>query len=443
MMREFTLSSCRRLIAAAAMVLGFASTASAGSAYYAYYGKLVSYPTGAGQVYASTDYDIPESDCVWDNESELKFVSQIGSYYAYAKPANGWLLAGFSKATMADDYSSYEFSDELLSYENPGYLTMESSITDDPTGAASDSATVAGYMPLDPQTVHYAIFSHVVAQYAAGQDSLGTLKVSKVSNDIGDNVTLTATPADERCHFSHWTLNGTTVSTESSFDVQVTDTARYIAHFTCDSATIINFPAEGGYYMYYDDANDISVPANVNVLTFYSDSVRANSVSGKDNFIIPMEGSYSANAGDASLLFGKGEATFIKTPSSYVYPNEYSLMAWSGSEGVSIAALETNKAYYSFDTTNSVFKKLASDATVPANTTYLALPDSCFDNLSAAPEMFYIDSVAATTNGIGSVTPVSLKGNGKIYTIDGVQKNAMREDGLYIVDGKKIFFRKK
>ena len=202
MKREFTLV-CRRLALALIAVLSFAANADAGSTWYAYYTRLVAYPTGQGKVYASTNYSDPNAkdQANYGDEQELKFTATIGSFTAFASAANGYKLAGFSQA-KTDENGEFVFSDSIISTSCPASLTASSSYTDNPTddqSVTSDSSYVSTLMPLDPETQFYALFTKVTVDYAAGQSSLGTLSISKVCNDTGDEITLKATPANDQC----------------------------------------------------------------------------------------------------------------------------------------------------------------------------------------------------------------------------------------------------
>jgi len=437
MKKTFTFSGLRYILMTAVLMLVSSADMMAGDAWYAYYNKLVAYPTGAGTVYADEyGYDAVD-ETLYANESELQCKQSYspGGYYAYAKPADGWILAGFSAATF-DEAGQPIFNDAVIETSNPAYLTIYSEIS---TEEGADSSSID--YPLDPNNVHYALFTHVAPRYAAGQDSLGTLSISKVCNEIGDNVTLTATPRDERCHFDRWTLDGETVSTEASFSVDVTKAAEYVAHFTCDSAVIINFPEDGGYIYWYDDVNDISVPDNVTTLDVWSDYVYLNNGETVDSLNF-SEGSYYASACNATILYGKGEATLVKTPSSYPYASEYSLLRWSGDNGVAVADLDaTSTSYYTFDTSNATFNLAKSGETIAAQTTYLAVPDSLYKNGGDAPSIIYT-SYADKAAGINSVKTDSKVATG-IYTLGGIRQKEMNRNGIYIFDGKKVLYRRK
>ena len=56
-----------------------------------------------------------------------------------------------------------------------------------------------------PTAQFYALFTHVKPTIAIGQSPLGTVSISKVCNEIGDDVTLTATPDESKnATFDYW-----------------------------------------------------------------------------------------------------------------------------------------------------------------------------------------------------------------------------------------------
>jgi hypothetical protein len=439
MKQAFTHNSLRRMLLVALTILSFATQANAGSTWYAYYTKITAYPTGKGQVYASLNSD--EKSIEWKAEQEMKFTSTGGIFFSFAQPAAGYKFAGFSQATK-DTEGSLVFNDSIITTENPGVITTTSSYTDNPTGSSditSDSATVAAMMPLEPETGFYALFTKVTTDYAAGQKGLGNLTISKVCNDTGDKVTITATPADNKCKFKEWTLNGKTVSTDPTYSFTVSDTATYKAHFTSEYADIIDF-GTGKWMYWYMDSTTTTIPANVKTYSFYSDSISLKGVDSKNNTFRPMIGSYGLPSNNAFILYGEGEATFVKTRNEYPVTDENSLNRWSF-KGVNIDTLDVQHNYYLMDTKNQVLNLQSKGTVIPANTTYIALPDTVISKagLTAAPSAIYL----STPTGIENVKAFNIQGLGKIYTISGIEKKTMDRNGLYIVDGKKVFYRRK
>jgi len=416
----------------------------AAESWTAFYNKLIAYPTGAGQVYMSEEATAESP--AWADEMEMQVKQQVENYgwfYAYANPADGWTLGGFSLATLDDNGQPEEFNGVFDTTENPGYITTYSEIVsagDYDTGTSGDSTAID--YPLEPNNVCYAVFTHVVGRYVPGQEAIGTIDIDQPCNDIGDVVTLTATPMDDQCYFEKWTLNGETVSTDESITVSVTGVAEYVAHFTSDYAFTINFPETGGYAYLYDADNDIAIPTNVTVLYAYSDSLTVNSVSGNDNTISMFESGYNLYAGNPVILFGKGEATFVQTAADpdYLYTDEYNMLRWSGDEAIGASSLDaTSTAYYVFDEDNEKFTLLSSDATIPAEAVYMAVPDSCYSSIASAPENIYL-STQYVADGV--CTPKATATDGRIYNLQGIRQSAIKRGGIYIIDGKKILYRK-
>lgn len=445
MKRDFTFS---RVLVLLAVAVSFALNVKAGSTWYAYYAQLNAYPTGAGQVYVDQQPNLaPQAITEWGEHSETQFVATSGGVYGYVKPAQGWILAGFSEATVDENGENPTFNDKITVKTQPGLLTLPNTVTDDPASTgSSDSSVVAGMMPLDPNGVFYAIFTHVVAEVAAGQDSLGMVEISKVSNDIGDNVTLTATPRTIHANtkFDRWTLNGNTVSTAPTLELNVTDTARYVAHFTSDDAETIDF-GEGKYMMIYPgDDIDISIPSNVKTLTFVSDSMFLSNTPGKESYTRPVEGGFNIPALNPTIVYGKGEATLVRVKNEYPFANENSLNRWAATD-TQVSGLARGYAYYTFDIDKQVLKLQSDEATIPAGQVYVAVPDSCYDTLGSAPATIKFGQDDAVISGIHAASVVeaakaAVKG---IYTLDGRRVEAMKEGGVYIFDGRKVIYRKK
>lgn len=439
-MKHFTLNG--RFFASLVAVICFAFSATAGNTLYAFYAKYSVYPTGKGQIYVSDNAGLTEDKCEFTSEPiEVKEVSSFYNRYVYAKPAEGYLFAGISLDTAvvnADGETvGYEYSGIIDDYNNPAMSSFESFITDydgtDPR-FESNRETVEGLMPLDPNGQISVVFTRVIAAYATGQNKLGTITISKVANEIGDEITLVATPKDSLCHFDHWSLNGVTVSTDSAYTITVTGPARYVAHFTSEYAELVNFPESGAYMPYYCDDAYTYVPENVEVLTFYNDSVN---VGANGNYIRPSKSLYGVPVGQPVFLYGKGDATFVFEDDNY-YENENMLNRWSGN-GVKLDTLDQRYAYYTFNTKDQRLELIKTE-TLGGYKVFVAVPDSFF---TTAPEVFYLDPEVAFAAGITTLKSIDVPGVGRIYTIDGREVNTPEEQKLYIIDGKKVIYRKK
>lgn len=429
------ISTLKKALLSIVAVMACTVNANAYATYYAYYERLVAYPTGAGQVYINENQ--ASDKITWTDESETQFVSTYGGAYGYAKPADGWIFAGFSKAGGNAANGEYLYNDTIVTTENPGYLTIESTVTDNPSGT-SDSSKVAAMMPLDPTCQHFAIFTHITVEVAPGQSELGQASISKVSNNIGDEITLTATP-DSGSTFSKWAVKKGNdyedVSTEPVLNITVSDTARYVAFFKNPNATDYNLK-EGEYLMIYPgDSTNISIPGNYYTENYYGDSVRL----GKDNsFVTIFRAGYNLSASNAYIVRGKGFGTFVSSHTDYAYASN-TLTAWSGDNGVKVDTLDKTHKYYTY--AGGSFELASDDDVIAPNQVYLGLPDSLLTKAGIdAPQTIYIGyGVSAGINGVKSVKQIA----SGIYTIDGVRQSALKEDGLYIIDGRKVLYRRK
>lgn len=440
-----------RLAMALMVAVAHFGTASAGDVYFAYYADLEAYPTGAGKVYASQEEVADPSEITsWADQTEMKIVGTSAQYYAYAQPADGWIHVGFSTADFDADKEPV-FNDYVTHTGNPAVISLQSAITDDPEGQNSDSLTVLAKMPIQYNNVHYALFTHVAAQYAPGQNELGTISVTPLCNDIGDEVTLSAEAATDGTHpnarFDRWTLNGQTVSTDPELTITVTDTAHYVAHFTADDATIIDF-GNGSYRFFYpgEDA-DVTIPENVSLVQFLPDSFVIARPSDFQSAMGVYTSSYNVSAGTPALLYGVGEATIIASPYGATPVNPSLLNRWSGS-GVSTADLDLLHHYYTFDDATLTLNKV--EGNIEPNTVYVALPDTTWSGktdpttgrrLSEAPEVIYLSNAQPVATSIGRPHTTATQPRG-IYTLDGRRVSTMSDEGVYIIDGRKIIYRK-
>ena len=429
------------------LAVAFAANANAASSYwYACNVQVDAYPTGAGEVYITEDYNDVPDDNAYSESKTLEFVKlSFQSFYAFAKPAEGWQVIGAVKDTL-DANGDWAELDELthLKYADQDYLSLSASDAPyftDATGNPVDSITTANNMPLDPTDRFRVIFTHVAVDEYDNQDALGTASISKLANDLGDKVTLTATPKDERCHFVKWTLDGKDVSTEPSIEVEVTGIANYYAHFTADSAEVLHFAEEGEYKFWCDDKYNISVPSNMVYMLPDVDSVY---VDDSGDYKVGSVGyGYSIYCNTPTILYGKGDVQIVKTPSTY--SGSTSLLLWSGAEGTKLDTLDVTNRYYTFDLESAVFT--LANTEIPANQTFLGVPDSVFTNAgTGVPETILFNNSSNIATAIENVQAPALKqaaAKQGIYDLQGRRVDAINREGIYIFDGKKVIYRKK
>ena len=452
------LRSINRMLAIAVFLGAVSPAFAGGDGYYDYYAELNAYPTGAGTVYASTQSSetVPPADGInfFDftkpaEQVTVKYYAKNISSYSYqghAIPAKGWIFAGFSGATR-DAENAFVFSDNVTVIDNPGDLGITATVKN------NDEASALTNFPLTPDTTHYAIFTHVAPRVAVGQDKLGTATISKICNNLNDNVTLTATATNAKTtKFDYW-INKTTKQkiNDNPLNIQITDTAYYEAHFLCDSAIYLNFPDEGGYQIFYNEYM-MDIPTNVSVKNFnyqadyisYNELIKGDSLcydqSSKNFYDEPTATGYQIYGSQPYIIYGKGECTLVKQDKKTAEENTRSLLRWSGESGLNTTTLGVTNHGYSIDLDKQVFNLLPDNSEIPANTAFLVLPNERYKvfGVADAPKVIYWSLAAANPTGITNLNSEKEVAKKGIYTIDGKKLNSISHNGLYIIDGKKV-----
>lgn len=462
MRRDFTYL---RRVSTKLMTLCLVFFASIGSAWAGntkwgdYYATVSAYPTGAGLVYAEaptgavTESEDEMSDLYTDMKTpsesvDVKYmynsVTTKSAFNAYAVPAEGWIVAGFSQAKVVRDEDEGEdvfvFDDKIYETSNPAYTSLEAAFSDD------DQSVALGSYPMSPTAQFYALFTHVKPTIAIGQDSLGTVAISKVCNEIGDDVTLTAVPSEKRnATFDYWVNKNTQEKiTQNPLEVKnIQGCAEYEAHFKSDMAITMEFPEEGGYRIVYFDKGYIMPSETVKESTFdfwgVSISNNLKVVDDKSAYYIEPGELYSyLYPQSPHILYGKGIMTFVED--AEMTKSTSNELVWSGADGVNVADLPIDKKYYSVNLEKKQFELLADDAVIAPNTAYFALPVECYTayEVEDAPSIIYWYNPGTT--GIDNVEAdktVQFHTNG-IYTLEGKRLNEISGRGLYIINGKKI-----
>ena len=201
-----------------------------GPTYRAVNARIKPYPTGKGLVYVSEEY---EDNHKWYNEYKtFKGVCKDG-IYLYAKPNAGYTFAGFVKAnedgTIPESFS-FDGKDSPFYYRYAGK-------------EYDDSITAAKNVPSSVQEICYAIFAKVTVR--TEKDYIGKTEIYGYANDIGDIVKIEAYKHvygyenlydyvggnGDNYVFDKWTVNGQTVSTDTTLTFKVTQQAEYVAHY--------------------------------------------------------------------------------------------------------------------------------------------------------------------------------------------------------------------
>lgn len=187
----------------------------AGEKNYYYKVTATASPKGEGKVYVSDKQEKPTSKDYGDNSSKTTSGSSTGQaaskeFYLYAQPAEGYL---FDKWTKGDGTT------EVSKQKNTS------------TGALTSSAKDRN----NPATFGY--IAHFIkagdAYVVSENEAVGTASISKPTNAIGDEVTLTAYPDMFAGKFKAWTKDGQVVSTANPYTFTVTadNKGKYVATF--------------------------------------------------------------------------------------------------------------------------------------------------------------------------------------------------------------------
>ena len=463
MRKNFTFlkSASIKLGALALVFLASTGIANAGETKWGdYYATLSAYPTGAGLVYA----EVPESS-VTESEDEMsdlftdmktpaesvdvKFmyndVSTNTPFYPHAVPSEGWIFAGFSLAKVVRDEVEGEdvfvFNDSIYDTDNPSSNTyLDAAFSD------ADQTIALTSFPMAPTAQFYALFTHVKPTIAIGQSPLGTVSISKVCNEIGDDVTLTATPDESKnATFDYWVnMNTQEKIAQNPLEVKnIQESAVYEAHFKSDKAITMEFPEEGGYKIVYFDKGYVMPATNVVDNTFDFWGISTNNLKVTEDssayYIQPGDLRNWLYPGNPHILYGKGLMTFVENDE--MQKSNSNELEWSGDNGVNVADLSLDKKYYSVNLEKKQFELLADDAVIAPKTAYFAMPVECYTahNVEKAPSIVYWYK-PETSTGIEEIQQeTATVGNAKgIYSIDGKKMNAIPAKGLYIVNGKKV-----
>lgn len=186
-----------------------------GTSYYYYKVTATASPTGEGKVYVSDKKETPKSDKYADDgsstasESATKVQAVSKEFYLYAQPAEGYVF----------DYWTSSDGNVFSRMQSPS------------TGMLCSTKTSENDPAIFSYTAH---FSTKGAAYVASEnEAVGTAGISKPTNAIGDEVTLTAYPDMFAGKFKAWTKDGQVVSTDNPYTFTVTEDnkGKYVATF--------------------------------------------------------------------------------------------------------------------------------------------------------------------------------------------------------------------
>ena len=420
MMGIFTFKKLAGRLCVLAMLLFAAVNSYAGEqSYHYFYVKMQALPTGKGLVYVDT---LGTAEPDYQESMDYKFmayvVDQSPSFTlnAWVQPAEGYLFAGWSDNGNTLVSRSGDLKTQLGVYSK--------------TAGQEAGLDLPTFYPYEPDSIYYAMFARVVTRYVPGEEGLGKIAVSKVLNDTGDEISLTATPNTDNCRFAYWTDSEGNRIEDNPLNLTVSGPETYTAHFDCDSTVRLTFPEEGGYIPWSSPRAFYLGGEEMLACVVFGDSV-------SDGQVNLLEYGFSANANQGYLLYGKGEVTISYYDDSYAAFLEDDLLLSSGAEGVNIDTLDTEgKSYFLWQDGKFV---RATEGFVEPWSAYLMVPDTC----GVTKDVLSVYS--SSTTGIGDVkadvkAPAKVQG---VYDLAGRRLMAPGKDGIYIIDGKKVLYRKK
>lgn len=418
MMKNFTFKKTAKRIGMLGVLLcSTVSTFAGEMAYHYYYAKMQALPTGKGLVYADA---LSTAEPSYQDSQDCKFMRNTlvqdpsTTFYVWAQPAEGYLLAGWS----AD-------GETLTTNDGTQPLAM---LIRAKTEGRDEGLDLPTFYPLEPDSTYYAMFARVVTRSVVGEENLGSIEVSKVLNDLGDEITLTATPNYNNVSFAYWKNSKGEIITDNPLALTVNEAETYKAYFDCDTTTRFSFP-EGGGYVLFSSPRAAYLSGNMSGCIVTPDSV-------EDGNVNLYRLGFSINANQGYLLYGEGECTISYYDDPYDRFIDNDLLIASGSTGVSLDTLDTkDKSYFVFQ--NGQFVRTTTGFVEP-NTAYLSIPDSCgvtadilFINGSSLPTD--INDVKASVS-----TAKPIKG---IYDLSGRPLTTPIKNRIVIIDGKKVIYR--
>ena len=466
MKKNFTLK--KSLLVAALAFVSVGAQAQSTYKYVPLWGEFKAYPAEGGMVSATIakspnaealqGSNFGEAASIINVKFAARFMAKYASNYANATvtavPSEGWNFAGFAEQKYVD---------------GEPVVPTEAQYTDSPKGLRVTSQTYSkdnlfdtaeealASLPDEPDNVYYALFTRVTVGLDYLNKQLGTVEIDKSVNDIGTEVTITATPNQEKkAQFAYWIEESTgNKITKNPYTFTVSGADNYTPVFTSDNFFAVEFPAEGGYIEWYKPENLVWFPETVKRVNFMEENLKKI---GTEAYFEIENYTKAIPAKTATYFYGEGTQYFLDDPddktSSQGYmgtPSEF----WSGEEGVKLDTMKVSieidwdievfgdVSGYLFDQESKTFKRI-TDGMVPANRVFLAIPKYILDQIEEGfvPDVIYLSEEAAEAAGVDGVQVDKPVKNGKIYTIDGKQVASPKQNGVYIYDGKKLIFRK-
>lgn len=339
----------------------------------------------------------------------------------------------------------------------------------------TEAEAKAATKPAEPQATVFAYFFNgatVAVDYY--MDNCGTVEINKPVNQVGDEVTIKAIPA-EGYRFEYWKTGyesqwgtaqpNTSVSTEPEWTFKVKGGERYFAYFSAVNAPELQFPEEGGWITaVFDHDWILHEQADATVFNFVLDDIVTNDQQqsyfnlddedAKYDVVRLYSDSRRGYGNKATLIYGKGKVRFTHYIPGLGFDRALNILEWSGPQGITITDKDNALGYhvYVFDAAKKAFIKIGTtdlysddnapqSIVVPANMCYI-----CLEGMQIAdPETDYIPTVIGMTPadydhaiaGIKEIDSTASATSDACYDLLGRRLQSQPVHGLYIRGGKK------
>lgn len=303
--------------------------ANTGTNYY-FQVKVSATPTGQGKVYAATSSTAPTADKYVDSYTTPTF-SASSDGQAATTTAN--LFAKAEEGYLFDHWDYYN--------ETAGKWQFHSAQQNASTGNIASGKSSQS----DPQVHQFrATFVKKGAIYiASDNETLGTAAIDKLDNEVGDEVTLTATAGVLAGTFEAWTCDATGETfTENPLTVTVTDDnkGKFTAKFKA-----LNMKTQGAYYIVENVSSAFGGHGKLGLMGTteetsgrYSKNSLLLSYDDKANsspaFILKLTGTPNSSGGLTSARFAaQGKDSYAVTSTTLTIGNHGSFFSFNGKAG--------------------------------------------------------------------------------------------------------------
>lgn len=431
LMKHFTLS-LRALTLCVATLMASVAFAEPDNAYHWFYDVFEVYPTGAGQIYvvdqdedtAESKEDIPAESWAATTEYKAEVFGQSTKYLnGYAQPAEGWHFLGFGTQEEVLSPASY-YSDYTMLFVNS-------------KTSADDNTT--DLTPFEPDTTIYALFTHVYATVDASCNLFGAVDVKPFINNIGDDVTLTATPNEEyKATFDYWLApDGETQLTDPVIKVKASEVAQYIAFFHSDAVETI--PADpSGYTIIYDERN-------LTLISDYASVLFINTYEPEKDRLTYTIGSGYIWGQTPTIVWSYSDIVVLPMAED-VYPSDNPLWMKAATP---VSDLDGSMTWFQVvlptgDEWQIKLQKLAATVTIPEGTMVVGISNETIATLGGIDDVLTLEEYVEPNPDEDAVKSVNaaVPASEAIYDMSGRRIKAMNRKGIYVVGGKKVVIRK-